>query len=116
LALPKGCSFLLKHTDDCVRVAAYSDDFADRRFVREQPFLNHFTDDDYPARKLDVFVVQVATVAKGVSVGRQKTSVRPDDEKTRRRFNPVVNGLCFYFVSETKAQAVYNGEIGRAHV
>jgi hypothetical protein len=49
LALAEGGSFLREHTDDCVRVAADSHHFADRRFVWEQSFFDHFSDHDHPA-------------------------------------------------------------------
>ena len=81
-------------------MAAYPDDFSDWRFVWEQSFLDHFADNDYPARELDVFVVQIAAITEGVSISGEKTSVGPDDEKARRGLNAIVNSLAFHLVTE----------------
>src|SRR5262249_13189779 len=101
LALAKGGSFLCKHTDDRVRVAADPYDFADRRLVWEQSFLHHLADDNYPARKLHVFVIQVSTVTERVSVRGQKAAVCPNDEKARRGLHAVVNSLSLHFVTKS---------------
>src|SRR4029450_9410337 len=100
LALTERGSFLREHTDDCVRVAADSYHFADRRFVREQTFLDHFAHDNYPARKFDVFFVQVPSVTERVSVCGEETPVCPNYEKAGRGLHAVVNSLSFHLVTK----------------
>ena len=57
LALTERRPFFREHADDCVSVATDSDHFANRRFMRKQTLLDHLSDDDYAARKIDIFVV-----------------------------------------------------------
>ena len=47
LALTERCPFFREHADDRVGVSAHANDFADRRFMREQPFLDHLSDDNH---------------------------------------------------------------------
>src|SRR5262249_14227656 len=96
------CSSLLSQdSDDRVSVAADTHDFADRRLMREQAFLDHLADGNYVARKIDIFVVQVSSVAESAGVRSEKAAVGADNEETRRRFHAVVNRLAFHFVTET---------------
>ena len=101
LALAECGPFFRQHSDDCVRVSAHANDFADRRFVWKQPFLYDLSHNDDAPRKLDIFIIQIAAVTERVRVGSKKTSIRPNDEKARRRLNPVVNRLAFYFITKT---------------
>ena len=104
LALAKRGSLFREHADDRVGVPAHRDDFADGRFVREQSFLDHLSDDDHAPRKLDIFFVQIAAVAERVGVGGEKALIRADNEKARRRLHAVVNGLSFHIVTKTLRQ------------
>ena len=47
LALTERCPFFGEHADDRVGVSAHANDFADRRFMREQSFLDHLSDDNH---------------------------------------------------------------------
>ena len=47
LALAEGGAFFRQHSDDCVGVSADANDFANRRFVREQSFLDHLSNDNH---------------------------------------------------------------------
>src|SRR5439155_17580108 len=100
LALAEGGRFFGKHANDRVSVSAYSDDFADRRFVREQAFLNYFSDDDHTARKIDIFVIQIATIAERISICCEKTAVSSHDEEAWRRFHAIINSLTFQLVAK----------------
>ena len=76
-------------------MAAHPDDFANGRFMRKQPSLDHFPNHQDAAGEFNVLVVQVASITKRVSIGREKTSIRADDGETWCRLHPIVNGLGF---------------------
>src|SRR5205807_4008286 len=51
LALAEGGPFFREHAHDRVDVPADANDFADRRFVWKQSFLDYLSDDDHASRK-----------------------------------------------------------------
>src|SRR3954465_14048942 len=59
----------------------------------EKPLLNRFPDDEHPARKVDIFIGDVAAIAERVSIRREKTLVASDNSQLGRRLESVVNSL-----------------------
>src|SRR6266498_1474992 len=101
LALSERRPFLREHANNRVRVAADTNDFADRRFVRKQPLLDHFSNNDHAPRKIDVFIIQIAAVTERGSVRGKKTPIGSDNEQARSGLDAIVDGLAFYFVTKT---------------
>ena len=69
--------------------------------MREQSFLNHLSDHDDPPRKIDIFITQISAITERVSIGREKTPIRSNNEQTRRRLHAVVDRLSLHFIGET---------------
>src|SRR4029077_5910604 len=49
----------------------------------------------------DIFVVKVAAITKGKGIGGQESLVRSDHSQTRRRLEPVINGLALDLAPKT---------------
>ncbi len=101
LALAERGPFLREHADDCIGVSTHANDFADRRFVREQSFLDDLSNDNHAPRKLDVFIIQIAAITKRVSIRGEKTFIGSHNKKIRRCLYAVINRLTFHFVTKT---------------
>ena len=98
--MAEGGSFFRQHTDDSIDVSADSNDFADRRFVREQSFLDYLSNNNHASGKLDVFISQIATITECVCVRSEETFIGSRNEKTRSCFYAVIDRLPFHFVAE----------------
>src|SRR5207253_7009724 len=66
LALAEGGPFFREHADYRIGVPADTNDFADRRFVWKQSFLDYLSDDDRASRKIDIFIGQIAAVTEQI--------------------------------------------------
>src|SRR5437016_1380276 len=69
--------------------------FPDGRLVRKQIFLDGLANHDDVARKIYVFVSEVAAVGQGIGIGREKTFVRAGYGQGGRSFQSVVSTLAF---------------------
>src|SRR5207249_11559470 len=59
------------------------------------------SNNEYPPRKLDVFIVQIAAITERVGIRGEKTFIGSHNEKTRRGLCAIVNRLPLNFVTKT---------------
>jgi len=81
--------FLCEDADNRVRVPAHANDFADRRFVREQSFLDDFSNDNYAPEKLDGLHHSNCGRTERVSIRSEESFIGSHNEKAWRCLDPV---------------------------
>ena len=100
LTLAKGRALLGQHSDDGVGMPGDANDFADRRLVREQSFLDRLADHDDATREIDILLVEVASISDGECISGKKTAIGPDNRQTWCGLDAIVDRLSLEITSE----------------